>query len=146
MRRKQQQKAKPNHGGNKRAFDGVLSHVRLLGRPWLSPSHAVNPESVGSGGSRNPAKPTPVEFWADVFLTIRDACPRDISFVRFFLAYVLGDADQDDEIAREMHAQKTLGDRRHSVEQRVGAEFIRRKIYPVQGKGYFYAPRQWRNR
>ena len=130
-----------NHSSNKKAFDGVMAHLRLLGRPWLSPSHAVNPESVGSGGSRNPAKPTPVDFWCDVFLAIRATCPKDVSLVRFFLAYVLGDADQEGAIARERHAQKELGDRRHSVEQRVGAEFIRRGIHPVQGRGYFYAPR-----
>jgi len=131
---------------NKAAFDGVLKHVRLLGRPWLSPSHAVNPESVGSGGSRNPAKPNPVEFWSDVFLAVKATCPRDVTLVRFFLAYVLGDADVDDDILRELHAQRTLGDRRHSVEQRVGAEFIRRGISPVQGRGYFFAPRKERRR
>ena len=147
MLRKKKEKAKSvNHAANKKAFDGVMGHIRLLGRPWLSPCHAVNPEQVGSGGSRNPAKPTPVEFWADVFLAIRATCPKDVSYVRFFLAYVLGDADQDDEIARELHAQKTLGDRRHSVEQRVGAEFLRRGIHPTQGRGYFFAPRKERRR
>ena len=140
MPRQRKQKEKPRYSQNKKAFDGVMAHLRLLGRPWLSPSHAVNPESV-SGGSRNPAKPTSVEFWCDVFLAVRATCPKDISLVRFFLAYVLGDADQEDAIARELHAQKELGDRRHSVEQRVGAEFIRRGIHPVQGRGYFYAPR-----
>lgn len=107
----------------------------------LSPSHAVNPERVG-GGQRNPAKPTPVEFWADVFLAIRAACPADIDMQKFHLAYTL--YDSEDAIEREKHAHKILGDRRHSVEQRVGAEFIRRKIHPVQGTGYFYAPRQAR--
>lgn len=127
---------------NKAAFDGVLKHVRLLGRPWLSPSHAVNPESVS--GSRNPAKPNPVEFWSDVFLAVKATCPKDITLVQFFLAYVLGDADVDDDIMRELHAQRTLGNRRHSVEQRVGCEFIRRGIHPVTGKGYFWAPRSRR--
>jgi hypothetical protein len=147
MLRKKKSKAKAqNHGANKRAFDAVLGHVRMLGRPWLSPSHAVNPESVGSGGSRNPAKPTPVEFWADVFIALRSSCPRDVRLVNFFLAYVLGEADTEDAIERELHAQRTLGDRRHSVEQRVGAEFIKRGIWPVQGKGYFYAPRNVRSK
>lgn len=147
MLRKKKEKVKnANHAANKRAFDGVMTHLRLLGRPWLSPCHAVNPEATISGGSRNPAKPTSVEFWCDVFIAIRATCPRDISYVRFFLAYVLGDADQEDAIARELHAQKTLGDRRHSVEQRVGAEFIRRGIFPVQARGYFYCPRVARAR
>jgi hypothetical protein len=144
MPQKKKQLPKKEFAKNKRAFDGVMNHVRLLGRPWLSPSHAVNPESVGSGGSRNPAKPNAVEFWSDVFLAVKATCPKDITLVRFFLAYVLGDADVEDDIMRELHAQRTLGDRRHSVEQRVGAEFLRRNISPVQGKGYFYAPRSRR--
>ena len=146
LRKKKSKVQKRDHAANKRAFDAVLGHVRMLGRPWLSPNHAVNPESVGNGGSRNPAKPNPVEFWADVFIALRASCPRDIDLVRFFLAYVLGEADTEDAIERELHAQRTLGDRRHSVEQRVGAEFIRRGIHPVQGKGYFYAPRTARGR
>lgn len=139
MRQKKSQKAKVNHSGNKRAFDAVISQMRRIGRPWLSPSHAVNPERVGSGGSRNPAKPTTVEFWADVFLAIKASCPRDVSMVKFHLAYTL--YDSEDVIDNEKHAHRILGDRRHSVEQRVGAEFIKRKIYPVMGKGYFWAPR-----
>jgi hypothetical protein len=144
MPQKKKQLPKKEFAKNKHAFDGVLKHVRLLGRPWLSPSHAVNPESV-SGGSRNPAKPNPVEFWSDVFLAVKATCPKDITLVRFFLAYVLGDADVEDDIMRELHAQKSLGDRRHSVEQRVGAEFLRRGIHPVMGKGYFWAPRRHAN-
>lgn len=144
---KSQSKQKPKEfRKNKAAFDGVLKHVRLLGRPWLSPSHAVNPESAGSGGSRNPAKPNPVEFWSDVLLAVKATCPKDITLVRFFLAYVLGDADIDDDIERGKHTYKLLGERMHSVEQRVGAEFIRRGIHPVQGKGYFFSPRKERQR
>jgi hypothetical protein len=135
-------KAPKEFSKNKRAFDGVLKHVRLLGRPWLSPSHAVNPESIGSGGSRNPAKPNPVEFWSDVFLAVKATCPRDITLVRFFLAYVLGDADVEDDIERGKHTYKLLGERMHSVEQRVGCEFLRRGLFPVMGKGYFWAPRR----
>jgi len=139
MAQKRKQKAKVNHSGNKRAFDAVMTYLRRMDRPLLSPSRAVNPERVGSGGSVNPAKPNLVEFRADVFLAIGAACPSDIDMVKFHLAYTL--YDSEDDIDREKHAHKLLGDRRHSVEQRVGAEFIKRKIYPVQGKGYFYAVR-----
>lgn len=138
MPQKRKQKPKVNHSGNKRAFDAVMNFLRRLGRPLMSPSHAVNPERVG-GGERNPIKPSPVEFRADVFLAIAAACPSDIDMKKFHLAYTL--YDSEDVIEREKHAHKILGDRRHSVEQRVGAEFIKRKIHPVQGKGYFYAPR-----
>lgn len=85
-----------------------------------------------------------MEFWADAFLAIQQACPKDVDLRRFHRAYTL--YDSEDVIDIEKHAQKVLGDRRHSVEQRVGAEFIRRKIYPVQGKGYFYAVREVRAR
>ena len=139
---RRQDKPKANHSGNKRAFDAVLNHVRKIGRPWLSPSHAVNPELAGSGGSRNPAKPNLVEFWADVFLAVKASCPRDVSLVKFHLAYTL--YDSEDVIENELHAHRTIGDRRHSVEQRVGAEFIRRGIYPTQGRGYFWAERKKR--
>jgi hypothetical protein len=128
---------------NKRAFDSVLRHVRRIGRPWLKPSKAINPENIGSGGgSMNPMKPTTVDFWADVCRAIKTACPKDVSLVKFHLAYTLFDSVEAIDI--EQHAHKTLGDRRHSVEQRIGAEFIRRKIWPVQGKGYFYALRKKR--
>ena len=98
--------------------------------------------NVGSGGSRNPAKPNTVEFWADAFIAIRSACPRDINLVDFHLAYTL--FDSEDAIEQEKHADRLLGGRRHSVEQRVGEEFIKRHIYPVQGRGYFYTERRMR--
>lgn len=114
-----------------------------MGEPTLGSITAVNFE--GSGGkpaAANPAKPTMVDFRCDVFRAIQTACPKDVSLVSFHLAYTL--YDSDDEIDRELHAQKLLHDRRHSVEQRIGAEFLRRKLFPVQGKGYFYAPRKAR--
>lgn len=139
-------KKKPrNFARNKKAFDDVMQHVRDLGVPQLGAVHAMNMATSGSAAPRNPAKPTLVEFRCDVFMAIKAACPKDIDLKQFFLAYVLGDADQDDSIAREIHAQKLLHDRRHSVEQRIGAEFLKRKLFPVQGKGYFFAPRVWRN-
>lgn len=87
----------------------------------------------------NPMKPTTVDFWADVCRAIKSACPRDVSFKKFHMAYTLYDSTEVIDV--EKHAHKILGDRRHSVEQRVGAEFVRRKIWPVQGKGYFHAIR-----
>jgi hypothetical protein len=127
---------KRNYQVNKKAFDSVLIHVRKIGRPWLAPSHALNPETVG-GGARNPAKPTTVDFWADVFLAIRQSIPRDVNLVDFHIAYTL--YDSDDAIDRELWADKKLGGRRHSVEQRVGEEFVNRKIFPVAE--YFRAER-----
>ena len=126
---------------NKAAFDGVMNHIRRIGKPTLGHVGAVNlqAQSGGKPAAKNPSAPSMVDFWADVFLAIKVAVPRDIDLIKFHLAYTL--YDSDDAIDRELWAQKILHDRRHSVEQRLGAEFIRRKIFPVQGRGYFYAPR-----
>lgn len=140
MRPKQKSSSrKRNYRQNKDAFDSVLSHLRKIGRPWLAPSHALNPEAIG-GGSRNPAKPTTVDFWADVFVAIRSSIPRDIDLVVFHIAYTL--YDSEDAIDRELWADKKLGGKRHSVEQRVGEEFVKRSIFPVAE--YFRAERKAR--
>jgi hypothetical protein len=108
--------------------------------PTLGHVGAINPEAQSGGKtSVNPAKPSTLEFKCDVYLAIQAACPKNVSLVDFCIAYLL--FDSDDEIERNVYALKILGPRCHSVEQRVGAEFVRRKIFPVQGKGYFYAPR-----
>ncbi len=126
---------------NKEAFDGVMNHLRRMGKPTLGHVGAVNiqAQSGGKPAAKNPAKPSMVDFWADVFLAIKVSVPRDIDLVKFHIAYTL--YDSEDALDRELHAQKILGDRRHSVEQRLGAEFLRRKLHPTQGRGYFYAPR-----
>jgi hypothetical protein len=127
---------------NKKAFDRVMRHVRKLGQPFLSPSHAVNPEAPGGGGSRNPAKPNLVEFWSDVLLAVQATCPKDVSPFRVIYAYMY--VDMGDEIEQGKYAYKILGTRMHSVEQRIGEEFLRRGIYPVEGKGYFWCQRRGR--
>lgn len=83
----------------------------------------------GSGrSSPNPMKPSVVDFRADVVKALAARIPKDVSVNKFFDAYVY--YDSEDAIEREQHAQKILGDRRHSVEQRVGAEFVLRGIHP----------------
>lgn len=145
MLRNRKSKAKnvPDYRKNKKAFDTVMRHLRMIGVPTLGHVGAINPEG-GRSSARNPVKPTMVEFRCDVFMAIKDSIPRDISLIDFHLAYTL--YDSEDEIEREKHAQTILHDRRHSVEQRIGAEFVKRGIYPVQGRGYFYAPRIERSR
>jgi len=127
---------------NKAAFDSVMNQLRRMGRPTLGHVGAVNiqAQSGGKPAAKNPAKPSMVDFWADVFLAIKVAVPKDIDLVKFHIAYTL--YSSDNPIDQELWAQKILHDRRHSVEQRLGAEFIRRGIHPVMGKGYFYAPRR----
>lgn len=98
------------------------------------------PTGGGGKSSPNPAKPSVVDFRADVMKVVNAKLPKDVTLSKFLAAYVL--YDSEDAIEREVHAQKHLGDRRHSVEQRLGEEFIKRGIYPVQGRGYFYALRR----
>lgn len=95
----------------------------------------------GSGGGKaapNPARPSVVDFRADVMKAVTARLPKDVHLSGFLAAYVL--YDSEDAIEREVHAQKILGDRRHSVEQRVGEEFVKRAIYPTAG--YFRSTKQ----
>jgi hypothetical protein len=142
--RSQQKKQVPEYAKNKKAFDSVMGYLRRMGQPQLGPVGAVNPERAGSGNAsaKNPAKPSMVDFRCDVFMAIKAAMPRGVNLVDFHIAYTL--FDSDDEIERNVHAEKVLHGRCHSVEQRLGAEFIRRKLFPVQGRGYFYSPRRAR--
>lgn len=102
-----------------------------MDRPLLKPNAAVNPETAGNKGAsyKNPVKPLPLDFWADVLLAMRAAMPRGVTWVKFFLAYLVYDSDSETE--RNVHAHRVLGGRCHSVEQRMGAEFVRRGIYPL---------------
>ncbi len=113
---------------NKKAFDTVILMTRRMDSPTLG-SNGVMKLSRGGASARNAAAPNSVEFRCDVMLAIRAAMPKGVSLTNFFLAYFL--FDSDDEIERNVYAQKVLGGRVHSVEQRVGAEFLRRGIYPT---------------
>lgn len=128
---------------NKKAFDVVMLHLRRMDRPFLGPLGAMNFEKAGgSPCPKNPIAPNGVEFRADVMLAIRAAMPKGVRLSNFLLAYLL--YDSDDEIERNVFAQKVLGGRVHSVEQRIGAEFVRRGIWPQAG--YMFPPRQERPR
>jgi hypothetical protein len=121
------QKRKPkDHRKNKRAFDSVMSHLRKCSTSTLGASKL--PGSSGKS-SPNPVKPSVIDFRADVMKAVTARLPKDISLEKFVEAYV--DFDTEDDIEREVHAQKILHDRRHSAEQRCGDEFILRGIYPV---------------
>lgn len=113
---------------NKKAFDTVITHLRRMERPQLGPMGAVNLSRSSSPSMRNPVTPNAVEFRCDVLLAINAAMPKGVNFLRFEIAYLY--YDSDDVIEQSKYAQKILGGRIHSVEQRIGAEFIRRKIWP----------------
>jgi hypothetical protein len=129
MQSKPKGKKTPAYALNKRAFDTIMLHIRRMDRPILGAVGAMDFRKVGgSTAARNPIAPLPVEFRADVLLAIKAAMPRGIRLANFILAYLL--YDSDDETERNVFAQRVLGGRMHSVEQRVGAEFVRRAIFP----------------
>lgn len=130
----QKRKAAKPYGKNKKAFDSVFSHYRSLSTTTSIP--AVNTASGGKP-SRNPAKPTPLDFKVDVDRIVNIVVPsRDQ--IRFYVTYA---AWTDDQIEIERLADKMLGGVRHSYEQRLGDQFIKRKVFPVQGHGYFWSIR-----
>lgn len=133
------QKKKPrNYALNKRAFDTVLDYVRRVESLTLGGGvGAIQLDSSGGGGTRDTARPTPVEFRCDVQLAISMKLPKNINRALFDAAYL--EYDSEEAMDREIYAQKVLGDKRHSAEQRLGEEFVRRGLFPIQGKkGYFF--------
>ena len=124
----------PQFAKRKAAFDAVMAAYRDCQGTTLG---AVK-YSDGSGGSRNPAKPTMTDFKCDVDRVLKKCVKQP---VRFRLAYV--EFDSDDPIEREVYAEKVMGPTRHNLEQGIGAEFIRRHISPTRGKkGYFTSVRK----
>ena len=129
---------------NKKAFDQVMNRIRRNGEVTIGRLKAAR--AVGGGGGKpapeNPLVPTMVDFLCDVVRCIKRVLPKDIKFERFRLAYMFDVTD--DPIEREKYAQYVLKDRRHSAEQRCGAEFIRVGLHPLTK--YMTAPRKPRPR
>jgi hypothetical protein len=117
--RKPKLKKVKNYRRNKMAFDKVIERVReIMDRQLV----AMDVD--------NPGRPTPIDFRVDVKRAIEAKIPKDIDLLGFDDAYL--SFDSEDYIEREVHAHAILGDRRHSVEQRIGEEFLRRKLYPTR--------------
>lgn len=128
---------------NKKAFDEVMLRLRGLGNPKLGPVGAIDfAKAGGSPAAKNPAAPTAVDFRCDVLMAIKAAMPKGVRLSKFILAYMLWDSE--DAMEQNIFSQKVLGGRVHSVEQRVGAEFVRRGIWPDQA--YMYPQRMERPR
>jgi hypothetical protein len=120
-----------------------MLRFRRMDRPLNGPPGAVNlGGGSGAPSSKNNVAPTLVEFRCDVLLAIKASMPRGVKLSNFFLAYLL--YDSEDELERNTFAAKVLGGRVHSVEQRIGAEFVRRAIWPEMV--YFHPPRVERPR
>jgi hypothetical protein len=116
----------PNFAKQKRAFDQVMeayrdsrANVTLLG--------CVNISGGGGGGSIDKAKPIPSEFRCDVERIV-EALVALKYHPWFWAAYTT--YDSPDDIEREKFAQRVLGDRRHSWEQRLGGKFIELGLHP----------------
>lgn len=151
---------KPNYGKNKKAFDAIMQAYRDMATydvkiEWL-PKQVLPKETAliydiavrssekcgsvlnGNKATRNPAQPSPIDFKADVELILRRV-PDELA-ARFSTAYIA--FDSIDSIEIEVHADKTMGAERHRLEQKLGAEFIRKGLYPVSK--YFTVERKWR--
>lgn len=153
MSRSQNQSKRPNdaarpkktqaYAKNKKAFDDVMTRMRRMGSPKLGPLGAMNfAKAGGSPSAKNPVAPNLVEFRCDVMMAVRAAMPKGVSLAKFVQAYLL--YDSEDVIEQNVFAQKVMGGRVHSVEQRIGAEFVRREIWPEAQ--YMYPPRVERPR
>jgi hypothetical protein len=128
---------------NKRAFDDVMNRLRSIGSPKLGPLGAMNfAKCGGSPSAKNPVAPNMVEFRCDVLMAIKAAMPKGVRLAKFIQAYLIWDSE--DALEQNVFAQKVLGGRVHSVEQRIGAEFVRRAIWPEAA--YMYPPRVERPR
>lgn len=120
-----QKKKVPNFAKQKAAFDQVLemyrqsrTHTGIGAASW----------TVSKGATaQDHAKPNVSEFRADV-ATIVEALVAAKYHQWFWAAYSWFDSEED--IEREMFAQRLLGDRRHSWEQRLGAKFIDAGLFP----------------
>jgi len=117
---------------NKRAFDQVILYFRRMDRPLLKAVGAVDPGRAEQKGPRYKPmrKAISLDLWCDIMSAIRASMPRGIPLSKFMLAYIV--FDSDDELERNTHAHKILGGRCHSVEQRLGSEFVQRGIHPVK--------------
>jgi hypothetical protein len=130
------QKPKKNYRINKKAFDAVMSHYRsLLGIGSIS---AMN-MAILAKGSPNPTRPTPLDFRCDVDKVIKKIVPARWK-ARFIAVYILTEGETD--IEHGMLAHKIFGGAHHSFEQRMGEQFVTRKLHPVQGRGYFHTIRK----
>jgi hypothetical protein len=119
--------AKPikDYARNKEAFDAIFSRVREF-QEW-SPISAVNFSDSGRAAPPSAAKPRIQDFLCDVSLVVKKIVNEKYR-TRFRIAYEC--VEFDDPIDQEKWAHKTCGGIRHSWEQRIGAELIRRGIHP----------------
>jgi hypothetical protein len=139
MKLKPKKKKPPKFAANKRAFDSTMQSYRTANVVVLSAMQYTD----GDGPtSRYEAKPTPTDFRCDVDCVITKCVKHVKRLVRFTMTYIY--YDSIDPIDMEIYADKMMGPTRHGLEQGMGAEFIKRNLYP--SSKYFKAVRQRRAR
>lgn len=117
----------PNYAKQKAAFDQVLETYRSS-RSQLSGLGCVNPAKQGGGGGTiDKAKPSLSDFRCDVERIVKTLVAS--KYLQLFWA-TYKTYDSENDLEREKFAQRMLGDRRHSWEQRLGAKFIELGLYP----------------
>ena len=115
----------PEFALRKRAFDAVMGHYRSLSTVRLSAM------SYGGGcaGSFYAARPKAIDYKIDCDRIFTKCLKSRSEQERFAEAYIF--YDSDDSIDREIFAQSILGDKRHTLEQGIGALFLKRELYPA---------------
>src|ERR1019366_6519235 len=127
-------KKRPQHAKRKKAFDAVMEAYRAARGVQVG----VSAVTIGAGGkgTPNPTKPTPVDFRCDVEKVFHKILKTALDQQNFYESYL--DFDSEDYIERGMHAQKIYGVKMHNLEEGVGAEFLKRGIYPMRGKDSYF--------
>ena len=136
---KSQKPKKPQFAKRKDAFDKVMEAYRSA----KDMNGGIGALLLGAGGKgvMNPVQPSLTDFRCDVDKVINKCCPRKVDKLRFRLAYI--GFDSPDPIEMERYADKVMGGGRHNLEQGMGAEFVKRGIFPMYGRGgYFRSIRQ----
>jgi hypothetical protein len=135
-------KKKVPYAKRKKAFDTVLEAYRSA-KDLTGGLGAITISDTGKP-AKNFVKPTLSDFRCDVVKVFTKILTQD-NVLAFYKAYI--EFDSTDTIEMEMHADKLIGSGRHNLEQGMGAEFIKRGIYPTTGKGgYFKTIRQPRGK
>ena len=132
-----QQKKKPkNYRRNKKAFDQTFEMYRALS---VTTALSAQDMSAARGGTRNPAKPTPLDFRCDVDNVVKLIVPKKW-LIRFYATYTVSVSESP--IEQGVFEHKMLGGIRHSFEQRIGEMLFRKKIYQEHGGSYFTSVRK----
>lgn len=115
-----------------------MAHYRALSS--IGSISAINLERAASG-TPNLAKPSPLDFRCDVDKAVARIVKKRLSL--FIAVYM---TEEHEDLIQEVLADKALGGIRHSYEQRLGEEFCKLHIFPVQGhNGYFHTLRRKTN-